>query len=174
MTQRGPGEVLKSLGQFGIGDTAADVFNDGGSGEQFQCGFPEIKGGEVAFERGLGVMGAAIQLRQRQRQTGKQSLVSGGVLDHGTARVHRGRMSAPRYRGKGLHRFRQFSRVFGHARIIRDARGLLPADGMLLHSLNRLSGDPEKTTDVNRLTFSDFDREGDKRFFNSIPTASTG
>jgi hypothetical protein len=56
-----PGQVGVLLAALGIGD-------DGHGAEEFATGLPEVEGGEVAFQRRLGVVGPAVELRQWQRE----------------------------------------------------------------------------------------------------------
>ncbi len=80
--QRRPSQVLQALDQLSILVAQLGVFDDGHGPEQLQARLPEVIGGMVAILRCLGVVGAAIELCQGQRQHTKEVFVEGNGDGH--------------------------------------------------------------------------------------------
>ena len=83
VAERRPGQRLERFGHVGGGGAQSGVFDHGDGREQFKGGFPEVMGGEVAFQGGLGVAGATVELGQRQGQPSLQGVGVGEVGGHG-------------------------------------------------------------------------------------------
>ncbi len=87
VAQLRPCQVLKPLRQLRVRLAALRIFDDRHGGEQLQASFPERKGREMAFQRRLGVVGTAVDLRQWQRQALEQLLIGNGIEWHENARL---------------------------------------------------------------------------------------
>ena len=76
VAQGRPSQVLQSLLQLGIVVAQLRVLDDGDGAEEFQGRFPEVIGGLVALQRRLGVVGAAAELGQGQRQATQEIFIA--------------------------------------------------------------------------------------------------
>ena len=91
VAQRRPGQVLEPLGQLGRRLAALGVGDDRRRAEQLERRLPEVVGRVVPVERRLGVVGAAVELGQRQGQPPDQVVVRSQSAHHGFTIEGRGR-----------------------------------------------------------------------------------
>src|SRR4029077_7555654 len=68
VAERRPGQVVQTLLQLRVRLPEPGVLYDADGAEELQPGLAEVERGEVSLQRRLGVVGAAVQLGQRQRQ----------------------------------------------------------------------------------------------------------
>jgi hypothetical protein len=79
----GAAEGLQGFGERRAGGAAGpEEGGDGGGAQELEGGLPEVVGGVVALPGRLGVVGPAVQLRQRQGQPQQQAFVGGRVRVH--------------------------------------------------------------------------------------------
>ena len=82
MAKSRPGQVGERLGQLRVGIWLMCELDDGRDGQQLERRFPEVKGRQMPFQGGLGVVCPAIELRQRQRQAAEQLFVEWADRGH--------------------------------------------------------------------------------------------
>jgi len=63
-----PREVLQLFDELRVGIGLFGILHDGRRSQQEQRRFPQVEGGQMPLERVDGRVGAAVELRQGQRQ----------------------------------------------------------------------------------------------------------